>query len=92
MIFPGGGDHEELLYLLGILAHPDNAEHHFPLILTGPAESADYFAAIDRHGGDAGARGAATLQGAHDPGAVAHEMKVAMGDVKAFRQEGATRH
>ncbi|MEJ2621884.1 MAG: nucleotide 5'-monophosphate nucleosidase PpnN [Candidatus Thiodiazotropha sp.] len=49
VIFPGGaGTMEELLYLLGILMHPNNQEHSFPLILTGPAESAEYFDEIHR--------------------------------------------
>lgn len=44
IIFPGGvGTAEELLYLLGILMHPDNKAQVLPLILTGPKESADYF-------------------------------------------------
>lgn len=48
VIFPGGvGTAEELLYLLGLLAHTDNADQHLPIILTGPAGSADYFAALD---------------------------------------------
>ena len=48
IIFPGGvGTAEELLYLLGILMHPDNKAQVLPLILTGPKESADYFRAID---------------------------------------------
>lgn len=48
VIFPGGvGTAEEFLYVLGILLHPDNADIPFPLILTGPAESKQYFAEID---------------------------------------------
>lgn len=48
VIFPGGaGTTEEILYLLGILLHPDNADLPFPLILTGPAASAAYFAHLD---------------------------------------------
>jgi predicted Rossmann-fold nucleotide-binding protein len=48
IIFPGGvGTLEELLYLLGILLHPSNREIPLPVILTGPAESADYFRRID---------------------------------------------
>ncbi|MDP2633179.1 MULTISPECIES: nucleotide 5'-monophosphate nucleosidase PpnN [unclassified Pseudoalteromonas] len=44
IIFPGGaGTAEELLYLLGILLHPDNQKQSLPVILTGPKESADYF-------------------------------------------------
>ena len=49
VVFPGGvGTTEEILYLLGILLHPDNAEVPLPLVLTGPAESASYFEQIDR--------------------------------------------
>ena len=49
IVFPGGvGTAEEILYLLGILLHPDNANSPFPLIFTGPAESAAYFEQIDR--------------------------------------------
>ena len=44
IVFPGGvGTAEEILYLLGILLHPDNAGIPFPLILTGPRQSAAYF-------------------------------------------------
>lgn len=44
ILFPGGpGTAEELLYLLGILLHPDNRDIPFPLVLTGPAASRDYF-------------------------------------------------
>ena len=49
IVFPGGvGTAEEILYLLGILLHPDNAGAPFPLILTGPKQSAAYFEQIDR--------------------------------------------
>ena len=49
VVFPGGvGTAEEILYLLGVLLHPANAEIPFPLILTGPDDSADYFGQIDR--------------------------------------------
>ncbi|MDI5892095.1 nucleotide 5'-monophosphate nucleosidase PpnN [Halomonas rhizosphaerae] len=48
IVFPGGvGTAEEILYLLGILLHPDNADMALPVILTGPADSADYFRRID---------------------------------------------
>jgi pyrimidine/purine-5'-nucleotide nucleosidase len=48
VVFPGGvGTAEEILYLLGILLHPDNAEIPFPLIFSGPAQSAAYFERID---------------------------------------------
>jgi predicted Rossmann-fold nucleotide-binding protein len=48
VIFPGGvGTAEEILYLLGILTHPDNASIPLPMILTGPRQSAAYFEQID---------------------------------------------
>jgi predicted Rossmann-fold nucleotide-binding protein len=48
VIFPGGvGTAEEILYLLGILTHPDNASIPLPMILTGPKQSAAYFEQID---------------------------------------------
>ncbi|RTR32786.1 nucleotide 5'-monophosphate nucleosidase PpnN [Shewanella atlantica] len=48
VIFPGGaGTAEELLYLLGILLNKENEEMPFPLVLTGPKESAEYFMRID---------------------------------------------
>jgi predicted Rossmann-fold nucleotide-binding protein len=48
IIFPGGpGTAEELLYILGIMMHPDNAEQPLPIILTGPKESEAYFQSID---------------------------------------------
>lgn len=49
VVFPGGvGTAEEILYLLGILLHPDNVNMPFPLIFTGPKESAAYFEQIDQ--------------------------------------------
>ena len=48
VIFPGGvGTAEELLFLLGVLMQPENRDLPMPVILTGPAASADYFEAID---------------------------------------------
>ncbi|GAB2188744.1 nucleotide 5'-monophosphate nucleosidase PpnN [Sessilibacter sp. MAH1] len=44
IVFPGGaGTAEEILYLLGILLHPNNRDIPFPLIFTGPKESESYF-------------------------------------------------
>jgi predicted Rossmann-fold nucleotide-binding protein len=49
VVFPGGvGTAEEVLYLLGVLLHPDNVDIPVPLVLTGPAAAKDYFAQIDR--------------------------------------------
>ncbi|GJL55252.1 MAG: LOG family protein [Nitrospirales bacterium] len=48
IVFPGGvGTFEEILYLLGVLLHPNNADIPFPLIFTGPKNSEEYFHAID---------------------------------------------
>ena len=48
IIFPGGaGTAEELLYILGIMLNTKNREQKLPIILTGPAQSADYFNGID---------------------------------------------
>lgn len=48
VVFPGGvGTTEEILYILGILLHPHNKDIPFPLIFTGPKESANYFEHID---------------------------------------------
>jgi len=44
VVFPGGaGTLEEILYLLGVLLDPRNAEQPLPLIFTGPAETASYW-------------------------------------------------
>ena len=48
VVFPGGaGTTEEILFLLGVLMHPQNAGQCVPLVFTGPAASADYFRQID---------------------------------------------
>jgi predicted Rossmann-fold nucleotide-binding protein len=49
VVFPGGaGTAEEILYLLGILLDPANADQPLPVVFTGPKSSADYFTHIDR--------------------------------------------
>jgi predicted Rossmann-fold nucleotide-binding protein len=48
IVFPGGvGTAEEILYLLGILLHPDNQGQPLPMIMTGPASAEPYFRQID---------------------------------------------
>src|SRR5678815_2433255 len=48
IVFPGGvGTAEEILYSLDLLLHPDNNDLPYPVILTGPKDSADYFKGID---------------------------------------------
>ncbi len=49
VVFPGGaGTAEEILYLLGILLDPANADQPLPIVFTGPASAAEYFGQIDR--------------------------------------------
>jgi predicted Rossmann-fold nucleotide-binding protein len=49
VVFPGGpGTMEEILYLLGVLMDPANADRQLPVVFTGPKESRDYFEQIDR--------------------------------------------
>ena len=48
IVFPGGaGTAEEVLYLLGILLNPETQSMPFPVVLTGPARSEDYFRQLD---------------------------------------------
>ncbi|OOF58353.1 nucleotide 5'-monophosphate nucleosidase PpnN [Rodentibacter myodis] len=88
LIFPGGpGTFEELLYILGVKLNPENKAQHLPLILTGPKESADYFATIDRFIGDVLGEEAQKLYSIiiDDPVNVARQMKKAMEEVKIQR-------
>ena len=48
IVFPGGvGTAEEILYLLGVLMHPENERQPMPMIMTGPASAEPYFRQID---------------------------------------------
>lgn len=48
IVFPGGvGTAEEILYLIGLLSHPDNKENPYPFIMTGPKSAEAYFRQID---------------------------------------------
>ncbi len=89
VVFPGGvGTAEEILYLLGILLHPDNKELPFPLILTGPKSSEDYFKQIHRFiedtlGYEAQQKYKIII---NDPALVAREMKAMIQEVKNYRR------
>jgi predicted Rossmann-fold nucleotide-binding protein len=90
VVFPGGaGTAEEILYLLGILLHPDNAEIPFPLVFTGPANSEDYFNRIDEF--IAATLGARAQQRyriiINDPVSVAREIRDGIAAVRHFRKE-----
>ena len=48
VVFPGGaGTAEEILYLIGILLDPANAQQPFPVVFTGPKGAEEYFRRID---------------------------------------------
>lgn len=89
IVFPGGvGTCEEILYLLGILLHPANADMPMPLILTGPSGSAGYFEQIDRFigatlGEEAQRRYEIIVD---DPEEVARRMYAGLGSVREFRK------
>ncbi|PWQ99838.1 nucleotide 5'-monophosphate nucleosidase PpnN [Leucothrix pacifica] len=89
VVFPGGvGTAEEILYILGILLHPDNAEIPFPLVFTAPASSKDYFAQIDEFIGATLGEKAQSLYEIviEDPERVAQLMQDGMAEVRAFRK------
>ncbi|MFY8274813.1 nucleotide 5'-monophosphate nucleosidase PpnN [Pseudoalteromonas sp. SSDWG2] len=90
IIFPGGaGTAEELLYLLGILLHPDNAVQQLPVILTGPAQSKEYFDEIVAFVGDT--LGQEALDKFEviidDPELVASTLKAKMQSVRDYRRQ-----
>lgn len=48
IVFPGGaGTAEEVLYLLGILMHPENKKIPMPVIFAAGEDSAEYFKSLD---------------------------------------------
>lgn len=90
VVFPGGaGTAEEILYILGVLLHPDNKDMPFPLIFTGLDSSEDYFKEIDRF--IAGTLGESARQRykiiINDPVEVAREMQAGIQQVRHFRKE-----
>ena len=90
VVFPGGvGTAEEILYLLGILLHPDNRNQPMPMIMTGPASSESYFRQIDEFigatlGKEAQDRYTIIIG---DPREVARKVRGAMSDVQDFRRK-----
>ena len=89
VVFPGGvGTAEEILYLLGVLLHPDNQGQPLPMIMTGPKSAEPYFRQIDEFvgailGKNAQQRYKIIIE---DPQAVAREMKSSLNDVLNFRK------
>jgi pyrimidine/purine-5'-nucleotide nucleosidase len=90
VIFPGGvGTAEEILYLLGLLAHPDNVHQPLPLVLTGPKESAAYFESLDEFirlvlGAQSASRYRIIID---DPHGVAQVQAFAVRDVFEYRDD-----
>ncbi len=90
VVFPGGaGTAEEILFLLGVLLHPGNAELPFPLVFTGPKTAAEYFARIDDFigatlGPEAQKRYRIVID---DPAAVARHMHAGIKEVREFRKQ-----
>ena len=90
VVFPGGvGTAEEILYLLGILLHPEHTALPFPLIFTGPAESAAYFHQIDEFiGATLGARAQSLYQVViDDPEQVARLCRDGTRAVREYRKQ-----
>jgi predicted Rossmann-fold nucleotide-binding protein len=87
--FPGGaGTAEEILYLLGILLDPANGDLPFPLIFTGPADTAEYFDQINEF---VGATLGPTAQSKYqiiidDPAGVARAMVRGLARVRDYRR------
>jgi predicted Rossmann-fold nucleotide-binding protein len=90
IVFPGGaGTTEEILYILGILLHPENKDIPFPLVFTGPASSAEYFERVDKFIGDTlGAEAQSHYKIiVADPETVAREMVDGIKKVREFRKQ-----
>ncbi|MEM9532836.1 MAG: nucleotide 5'-monophosphate nucleosidase PpnN [Pseudomonadota bacterium] len=90
IVFPGGvGTCEEILYLLGLLLDPSNADTPFPLVFTGPKESAAYFEQIDEFIGATLGPAAQKLYEifVDDPEGVARRMMSGMASVRQHRRD-----
>jgi len=90
VVFPGGvGTAEEILYILGVLLHPKNAQIPFPLIFTGPKSSQEYFEQIDEFIANTIGTKAQSLYEIiiDDPKLVAAKMSEKLEQVESFRRE-----
>lgn len=90
IVFPGGvGTAEEILYLLGVLMHPDNHSQPLPMVMTGPPSAEPYFRQIDEFVG--ATLGAAAQQRysiiIDDPRRVARTVRAGLDDVQEFRAQ-----
>jgi predicted Rossmann-fold nucleotide-binding protein len=89
VVFPGGaGTAEEILYLLGLLLDPANAEQPLPVVFTGPPSAAEYFGQIDQFIaatlGEAAQKRYKIVIG--DPAQAAREIARGMEHVRDFRR------
>ncbi len=90
VVFPGGvGTAEEILFLLGVLLHPDNRDQPMPMVMTGPASAESYFRKIDEFvgatlGPEAQQRYSIIID---DPSEVARTIHSSLSDVRDFRTE-----
>ena len=90
IVFPGGvGTTEEILYLLGILLHPENRDLPMPMFLTGPPSSEAYFRQVDEFvaatlGKEAQQRYSIIID---DSERVASEMLGGLAKVRQFREK-----
>ncbi len=88
VVFPGGvGTAEEILFLLGVLLHPDNRDQPIPMVMTGPASAEPYFRKIDEFigatlGPEAQRRYSIIID---DPSQVARTVHSSLRDVRDFR-------
>ena len=90
VVFPGGvGTAEEIFYILGILLDPANAGQPFPVVLSGPRESAAYFERIRAFlVGTLGEQALARIRIViDDPAQVARIMDRGVDDVREFRKK-----
>lgn len=89
VVFPGGvGTAEEIFYILGILLDPANAGQPFPVVLSGPRESAAYFERIRAFlVGTLGEQALARIRIViDDPAEVARIMDRGVDEVREFRK------
>ena len=90
VVYPGGaGTAEEILYLVGLLLNPANREQPFPIVLTGPTESAAYFEQIINFvkrtlGEEALRRFSVVID---DPAEVGRQLVRGMDTVREFRRQ-----
>ena len=90
VVFPGGvGTAEEILFLLGVLLHPDNRDQPIPMVMTGPASAEPYFRKIDEFvgatlGPEAQQRYSIIID---NPSEVARMVQSSLNDVRDYRTE-----